>query len=74
MIHGISGYFTAELYQEIYYSTNPATHTPNMHSWFPIFFPITNPIIARKGEEITIQIWREHSKSDLWYEWAISVH
>ena len=48
-IHGFAGYFTAELYQDIFYSTNPETHTPNMHSWFPIYFPIKEPFIAFKG-------------------------
>ena len=39
-IHGFAGYFTAELYQDVFYSTEPAKHTPGMQSWFPLYFPI----------------------------------
>ena len=39
-IHGFAGYFTAELYQEVFYSILPAKHTPTMQSWFPLYFPI----------------------------------
>jgi len=49
LIHGFSGYFTAELYQEILYSTNPEQHTPKMHSWFPMYFPVKEPFIVFKG-------------------------
>ena len=72
-IHGFAGYFTAELYQDIYYSINPATHTPGMHSWFPLYFPIKNPFIAYKGQRISISIWRNHNASAVWYEWAMSL-
>lgn len=48
-IHGFAGYFTAELYQKIFYSIEPSVHTPTMHSWFPLYFPIRTPFLARKG-------------------------
>ena len=48
-IHGFAGYFTAELYQDVFYSTNPAQHTSGMHSWFPMYFPIKEPFVAYKG-------------------------
>jgi len=44
-----------------------------MHSWFPLYFPIKNPFVAYKGQVITISIWRNHSASAVWYEWAMSV-
>ena len=72
-IHGFAGYFTAELYQDIFYSTNPATHTLGMHSWFPLYFPVKIPFKAFKGNEVAIQIWRNHSGSAVWYEWAMQV-
>jgi protein arginine N-methyltransferase 5 len=40
MLHGFGGYFEAKLYQDVWISTNPETHTPKMASWFPIYFPI----------------------------------
>jgi protein arginine N-methyltransferase 5 len=53
-IHGFAGYFTAELYQEVFYSTNPKTHTPGMHSWFPLYFPIKTPFKVFSGQTVAI--------------------
>ena len=39
-IHGIAGYFDATLFEDVHLSINPQSHTPNMFSWFPIYFPI----------------------------------
>jgi protein arginine N-methyltransferase 5 len=61
-IHGFGGYFTAELYQSVFYSIEPSKHTSGMHSWFPMFFPIKTPLLASKGQEIRIQIWRNNSQ------------
>ena len=72
-IHGFAGYFTAELYQEIFYSTNPKQHTPKMHSWFPMYFPVREPFKVFKGQEVSITVWRNNSQSKVWYEWAMSV-
>jgi protein arginine N-methyltransferase 5 len=72
-IHGFAGYFTAELYQSVFYSINPQTHTPGMHSWFPLYFPIKNPFMAYKDQEVSISIWRNHSSSAVWYEWSMQV-
>lgn len=69
--HGFAGYFTAELYQSIFYSINPATHTPGMHSWFPLYFPIKHPFIGYKGQTVSISIWRNNSPSAVWYEWSM---
>ena len=73
-IHGFAGYFTAELYQGCFYSIDPSKHTPGMNSWFPLYFPIKRPFIARKGQIIKIAIWRNNSQSKVWYEWAMSLH
>jgi len=53
-LHGFAGYFTAELYQSIFYSTEPSKHTPGMHSWFPMYFPIKTPLMVSKGQEVRI--------------------
>ena len=73
-IHGFGGYFTAELYQDIFYSTNPSQHTPGMHSWFPMYFPIKNPFLAFKGQEVHISIWRNNSHAKVWYEWSMTLY
>ena len=39
-MHGLAGYFDSTLYDDVHLSINPVTHTPNMFSWFPIFFPL----------------------------------
>ena len=41
--HGLAGYFEATLYSGVALSTNPLTmdeKSPEMMSWFPIFFPL----------------------------------
>jgi len=38
-IHGFGGYFEGRLYKEVVISINPETLTPNLYSWFPIYFP-----------------------------------
>ena len=41
--HGLAGYFEAVLYDDVEMSTHPlrmANKSPDMMSWFPIFFPL----------------------------------
>ncbi|KAJ9525988.1 hypothetical protein QJQ45_009372 [Haematococcus lacustris] len=56
--HGFAGYFECELYGGVQLSTRPASHTPNMASWFPIFFPLAEPVYAPAGRDIECQLWR----------------
>mmetsp|Transcript_42788 Transcript_42788/g.56511 ORF Transcript_42788/g.56511 Transcript_42788/m.56511 type:complete len:112 (-) Transcript_42788:64-399(-) len=72
-IHGFAGYFTAELYQDVFYSITPEKHTPTMQSWFPLYFPIRTPLMVKRGQAIKVQIWRNNSNSKVWYEWAITL-
>ena len=72
-IHGFAGYFTAELYQDVFYSIDSSKHTPGMQSWFPLYFPIRTPLIVRKGQVIQVQIWRNNSNAKVWYEWALTL-
>lgn len=44
LLHGFAGYFDAELYKDVHLSIFPPTHTPNMFSWFPIYFPLRTPV------------------------------
>ncbi len=43
-LHGFAGYFDATLYGDVHLSIYPPTHTPNMFSWFPIYFPLRQPV------------------------------
>jgi protein arginine N-methyltransferase 5 len=44
LLHGFAGYFDSVLYKDVHLSIYPPTHTPNMFSWFPIFFPLRTPV------------------------------
>jgi protein arginine N-methyltransferase 5 len=87
LLHGFAGYFTAELFGGIALSTVPSTHTPGMHSWFPLFLPLRAPVVVEAGAAIALSMWRcsegagsEGSTSSssgrggggrVWYEWAL---
>jgi protein arginine N-methyltransferase 5 len=45
IIYGFAGYFDTVLYEDFILSITPSEHTPNMFSWFPIYFPSTVNII-----------------------------
>ncbi|XP_011503736.1 PREDICTED: protein arginine N-methyltransferase 5 isoform X2 [Ceratosolen solmsi marchali] len=71
VLHGFSGYFDAVLYKNIKISIEPRTHSPRMLSWFPIFFPIKDPVNLKAGDEIVSHFWRCCNLKKVWYEWAI---
>ena len=62
-LHGFAGFFDAQLHGAVHISTVPATHTQGMHSWFPIFFPLRQPVLVRRGDVIEVGMWRVVSGS-----------
>lgn len=70
-LHGMAGYFECVLYKDVLMSIVPKTHSENMTSWFPIFFPIKEPIHAPRGSTIHIHMWRLADTKKVWYEWAM---
>eukprot|EP00884_Botryococcus_braunii_P016344 jgi/Botrbrau1/3393/Bobra.0337s0034.1 len=72
MCHGLAGYFEAHLYGDVGLSTNPSSHTPDMFSWFPIYFPLQTPMYCPAGAPIAVQMWRCLSPHKVWYEWSIT--
>jgi protein arginine N-methyltransferase 5 len=72
VLHGFGGYFECTLYKNTMISILPATHNPGMFSWFPIFFPLREPIQMKKDDDLTLHFWRLVSKKSVWYEWAVS--
>nr|CAD7409519.1 unnamed protein product [Timema poppensis] len=76
VLHGFSGYFDTVLYQNaslcITLSILPETHTRGMFSWFPIFFPMKEPIHLLEGDNLAVHFWRLSTKKNVWYEWAVS--
>ncbi|KAK3907651.1 Protein arginine N-methyltransferase 5 [Frankliniella fusca] len=72
VLHGFAGYFETVLYKDVMLSINPATHSPGMFSWFPIFFPIREPVHVKEGDILEVNFWRVNNSKNVWYEWCIS--
>ena len=73
VLHGFAGYFESVLYKDVLLSIRPETHTPNMFSWFPIFFPLVKPVYLERGErEIQVSMWRRCESHKVWYEYALT--
>ena len=74
-LHGLAGYFEAHLYSNIGLSIHPETAhrvSPDMFSWFPIFFPFKEPLYLPSGAELEVGIWRlwDGGRRKIWYEWC----
>jgi len=72
VLHGFGGYFECNLYKDVMISILPSSHSPGMFSWFPIMFPIVEPLQLRRGDQLKVHFWRCVSKHNVWYEWSIS--
>ncbi|OII74900.1 histone methylase [Cryptosporidium ubiquitum] len=72
VLHGFLGYFECNLYNEIGFSTLPSDFTIGLISWFDFFIPISSPILLRKFDNITFNIWRKSNKEKVWYEWLVT--
>lgn len=62
---------TARIVQ-VHLSTHPPTHTPDMFSWFPIYFPLKEPVYCPAGADVCMSMWRCTAYHKVWYEWAIT--
>ncbi|KAH0643669.1 hypothetical protein KY289_034643 [Solanum tuberosum] len=72
LVHGFAGYFDSVLYKDVHLGIEPSTATPNMFSWFPIFFPLRTPMCVQPGIPLEVHIWRCCGTSKVWYEWGVS--
>uniref|UniRef100_A0A0G4I9W4 PRMT5 arginine-N-methyltransferase domain-containing protein n=1 Tax=Chromera velia CCMP2878 TaxID=1169474 RepID=A0A0G4I9W4_9ALVE len=72
VLHGIAGYFYADLYDDVAISIVKETFTKDLDSWYPIFFPIKQPMSVQKGDQITISISRCVDELYVWYEWCLA--
>ncbi|GMG99262.1 hypothetical protein Nepgr_001102 [Nepenthes gracilis] len=72
LVHGFAGYFDATLYKDVHLSIEPTMATPNMFSWFPIFFPLKEPVCVRPGSPLEVHIWRCCGSAKVWYEWCVT--
>lgn len=78
-LHGLAGYFEAHLYSNVGLSIHPETAhrvSPDMFSWFPLFFPFKEPLYLPSGSELDVGIWRlwDGGKRKIWYEWTAEAY
>ncbi|KAI4378854.1 hypothetical protein MLD38_016278 [Melastoma candidum] len=72
LVHGFAGYFDAVLYGDVHLGIEPLTATPNMFSWFPIFFPLRTPVCVQSGGSLESMFWRCVGSNKVWYEWCVT--
>ncbi|VEN57616.1 unnamed protein product [Callosobruchus maculatus] len=71
VLTGFVGYFDTVLYKDVTLSIHPDTHTPDMVSWFPIVFPLQEPVHVGDDGIIEVSFWRVDSDEKVWYEWCL---
>ncbi|GAA5858595.1 hypothetical protein JCM1840_001275 [Sporobolomyces johnsonii] len=74
--HGFAGYFEAVLYGDVTLSIHPERAAGDMLSWFPIFFPLAEPMYLPARSELDVQMWRltDNTKRRVWFEWCASAY
>ncbi|GAA5898508.1 protein arginine N-methyltransferase [Sporobolomyces salmoneus] len=74
--HGFAGYFEAVLYGDVMLSIHPERAAGDMLSWFPIFFPLSEPMYLPARSELDVQMWRltDDTKRRVWFEWSCSAY
>jgi len=72
ILYGFAGYFESRLYKDVFISIYPPTYSIGMFSWFPLYFPIHNPVYIPKNSKIKVHFWRNVSEEQhkVWYEWS----
>ena len=73
IFHGFAGYFDCVLYGDIGFSIEPSTCDKEMFAWFPMFFPVMNPIRCKEGDVIEVHLWRKNDGNCVWYVWALTL-
>ncbi|KAH9178266.1 PRMT5-domain-containing protein [Lactarius sanguifluus] len=72
VLHGLAGYFEAVLYGDIGLSIHPHRKdhiSKDMLSWFPLFFPLKEPLYLPSNSELQVFVWRLTNQRQVWYEW-----
>ncbi|WWD18018.1 hypothetical protein CI109_102465 [Kwoniella shandongensis] len=75
-LHGLAGYFEAHLYSNVGLSIHPDNAhrvSPEMFSWFPLFFPLKEALYLPSGAELEVNLWRlcDSRGRKIWYEWSV---
>jgi protein arginine N-methyltransferase 5 len=74
-LHGLAGYFESHLYSNVGLSIHPENAhrvSPDMFSWFPLYFPFKEPLYLPAGAELDVSVWRlwDGDRRRVWYEWC----
>ncbi|KAL7520424.1 hypothetical protein ACHAWX_005149 [Stephanocyclus meneghinianus] len=79
VLHGFLGTFHSVLYESkdgtksSVISIAPASFSVGMFSWFPLFFPLKEPLRVPPGAYVNCSIWRRSDRERVWYEWCAEV-
>ncbi|CAG0912481.1 unnamed protein product [Notodromas monacha] len=76
-IHGLEGGFQAILLDGSGELGN-VKHRPGMSgmdtvTWYPMFFPLQNPLLVERGGKITVTMSRKSDEKHVWYEWSVEL-
>jgi len=72
VLHGLAGYFESVLYGSVGLSIHPERMdkiSKDMLSWFPLFFPLKEPMYLPSNSELHVSMWRLTNERQVWYEW-----
>eukprot|EP00920_Eleutheroschizon_duboscqi_P000875 GHVT01002178.1.p1 GENE.GHVT01002178.1~~GHVT01002178.1.p1 ORF type:complete len:559 (+),score=92.24 GHVT01002178.1:2856-4532(+) len=73
LVHGFAGYFHCVLYDNVTISIDPTRDfDAGMFSWFPIYFPLREPMLVSHNQTLTLKLWRKTDIHKVWYEWAVA--
>jgi type II protein arginine methyltransferase len=48
--------------------------SPDMISWFPLYFPLKTPVYIPDNGEVGVSMWRKSDERKVWYEWMVDVY
>ncbi|KAK1744545.1 protein arginine N-methyltransferase 5 [Skeletonema marinoi] len=54
-------------------SIAPNSFSVGMFSWFPLYFPLKQPLCAPEGSTVNCSVWRRSDDARVWYEWCAEV-
>ncbi|KAL7540315.1 hypothetical protein ACHAXR_010029 [Thalassiosira sp. AJA248-18] len=54
-------------------SIAPHSFSVGMFSWFPLYFPLKEPLRIPPGATVNCSIWRRSDDKRVWYEWCAEV-
>ena len=74
-IHGLLGTFDAQLFGNIHISIAPNSFSEGMFSWFPLYFPLRDPLFVPSDSTVIASVWRRFDleSSRVWYEWGLDI-